>query len=209
MKRRRALAISPPYSSRYGTFLSFGSVSSTSAGGECSLSRGYSIAVESLPRLPHTCAATCVHEVRGLLMGPQGTVHGHDSALLCLSFYFFISTGLCWLTTVCCPTREHVLYLTAANRQRSAQRRFPMHLAPELPKSPDARGTMGANGRNRGKGAFVCVWEGLADAPKRICGGFARAKSGFGPEPPDMSLGGGPAPYWSGGGNVTQPEACA
>ena len=53
---------------------------------------------------------------------------------------------------------------------------------------------MGANGRNRGKGAFVCVWEGLAHAPKRICGGFACAKSGFGPEPPDMSFGGGPGP---------------
>ena len=89
-------------------------------------------------------------------MGPQGTLHGHDNALLCLPLYFFISTGLCWLTTVCCPTREHVLYLTAANRQRSAQRRFPMHLAPEFPESPDARGTMGANGRNRGKGACVC-----------------------------------------------------
>ena len=89
-------------------------------------------------------------------MGPQGTLHSHDNALLCLPLYFFISTELCWLTTVCCPTREHVLYLTAANRQRSAQRRFPMHLAPELPESPDARGTMGANGRNRGKGAFVC-----------------------------------------------------
>ena len=103
-------------------------------------------------------------------MGPQGTLHGHDNALLCLPLYFFISTGLCWLTTVCCPTREHVLYLTAANRQRSAQRRFPMHLAPEFPESPDARGTMGANGRNRAKGACVCVWEGLAHAPKRICG---------------------------------------
>ena len=90
-------------------------------------------------------------------MGPQGTLHSHDNALLCLPLYFFISTGLCWLTTVCCPTREHVLYLTAANRQRSGQRRFPMHLAPEFPESPDARGTMGANGRNRGKGAFVCV----------------------------------------------------
>ena len=156
MKRRRALTISPPCSSGYGTFLLFGSVSSTSAGGECSLSRGYPIAVESLPRLPHTSAATCVHEVRGLLMGPQGTLHGHDNALLCLPLYFFISTGLCWLTTVCCPTREHVLYLTAANRQRSAQRRFPMHLAPEFPESPDARGTMGANGRNRAKGACVC-----------------------------------------------------
>ena len=33
MKQRRALAISPPYSSRYGKFLLFGSVSSTSAGG--------------------------------------------------------------------------------------------------------------------------------------------------------------------------------
>ena len=89
-------------------------------------------------------------------MGPQGTLHGHDNALLCLPLYFFISTGLCWLTTVCCPTREHVLYLTAANRQRSAQRWFPMHLAPEFPESPDARGTMGVNGRNRGKGACVC-----------------------------------------------------
>ena len=28
-------------------------------GGQCSLSRGYPIAVESLPRLPHTSAATC------------------------------------------------------------------------------------------------------------------------------------------------------
>ena len=33
MKQRRALEISPPYSSGYGTFLLFGSVSSTSAGG--------------------------------------------------------------------------------------------------------------------------------------------------------------------------------
>ena len=135
-----------------------------------------------------------VHEVRGLLMGPQGTLHSHDNALLCLPLYFFISTGLCWLTTVCCPTREHVLYLTAANRQRSAQRRFPMHLAPEFPESPDARGTMGANGRNRGKGACVCVGRAGPRAQTHLWCGFACAKSRFGPEPPDMSLGGGPGP---------------
>ena len=119
-----------------------------------------------------------MHEVRGLLMGPQGTLHSHDNALLCLPLYFFISTGLCWLTTVCCPTREHVLYLTAANRQRSARRRFPMHLAPEFPESPDARVKMGANWRNRGKGACVCVWEGLAHVPTTPGGAHVLLKCG-------------------------------